>query len=134
MFIFGDNMKKEVKITFRGWAGHFICGSNCLFRLNTLLEYKDKKVVVSTVGLNVDRLAQNKTGKQRFTQIGIDRHFETMAFHAQYDGKFWDMDVKKQIYFDSPWAYSSIEDELKANDGHYKVVEEIKQKLLKGEL
>lgn len=126
--------KKEVKVTFRGWPGHFICGYECMFRLNTLLEYGNKRIVVSTVGLLPDPLEKKNTGKIVFREVGCKRHFETMAFWAMKNGDFWDMDVKRQINFESEWAYGSVEDELKANDGHYAVVEELKQKLLDGEL
>lgn len=119
----------EVKITYRGWVGHFICAHSCRFRLNTLIEYGDKRVVVSTVGLMEDPL-----DKDGFREIGFNRHYETMAFIALRNGDFWDADVKQQVYFDSPWSWPSIEDEWAANKGHIAVVEEIAGKLERGEL
>ena len=71
-------MKDKVKRTERGWAGHFICAENCQFRRNTLLEYGDRKWVISTVGrlLTTDY----KTKKLKFDTIGAgNRYYETMA-------------------------------------------------------
>ena len=120
----------EPKITYRGWPGHYCCGHRCVFHLNTLIEYGKKRIVISTVGLMLDPLNQD-LNKIKYREIGINRHFETMAFHAKKDGKFWDADVHKQIHFDSPWNWK-LKDELKANDGHIKVVNEIVNKLKSG--
>jgi len=117
----------SAKITFRGWAGHFICANRCRFRLNTLIELRDTRIVVSTVGVMEDPLDGRK-----FSEVGAYRHFETMAFHAKFEGGFWDADVSREVQFNSRWSYASIEDEQAANDGHYKVVEEICQKLESG--
>src|SRR5690625_2999714 len=77
----------------RGWAGHFICSDSCRFRRNTLLTYKDIRIVVSTVGL------MERDGK--FETIGHNRHFETMAFHSDpTDTRYYDANVSKQVYFD----------------------------------
>ena len=118
---------ENVRVTYRGWAGHFICGHKCIFRLNTLLEYSGTRIVVSTVGLLPDPL-----NKGRWTTIGVNRHFETMAFHAEKNGEFWDANVQQEVEFESEWSWEKIEDEWKANKGHVAVVEEIKQGLLDG--
>lgn len=115
---------KIVKRTERGWAGHFCCAPNCMFRRNTLLEYNDIKIVVSTVGAMSSYKDNNS-----YETIGINRYYETMAFHAKFDEKFWDADVHKQINFDSPWAIDKLDAENEANDMHEKVVDEITKKL-----
>lgn len=110
--------------TERGWAGHFIAANRCWFRRNTLLTYNDIRIVVSTVGLmDVD-------GK--FEKIGLDRYFETMAFHADKNKRYFDADVSKQVYFDSDWAISEIDADDKANEMHESVVAEISTKLEQG--
>lgn len=111
---------KDFKITYRGWAGHFILGDRCGFHLNTLIEYGDIKVIVSTIG----RL---KTHSDKgFEELGHNRYYEIMAFQAQKINEFWDIDVNKEINFESRWAWGNISDEWNANKGHLVVVEEMK--------
>ena len=89
-------MKDKVKRTERGWAGHFICGNDCRFRRNTLLEYGDKRVVVSTVGnlLYINPI----TKKGEITTIGLNRYYETMAFEATFENDFyWEADIGNAI-------------------------------------
>jgi hypothetical protein len=108
-------------ITERGWDGHFICGHRCLFRRNTLIDYGDGKIVVSTVG-NM-RL---ENGKQE--SIGaFDRHYETMAFVGVFENGYWEADVSEQITFESPCSIFDLEHETdgKANDMHDTVVKEL---------
>lgn len=116
----------EVKRTERGWAGHFICADRCRFRRNTLLEYKDIKIVVSSVGLLT-------TDDKSFDTVGLDRYFETMAFHSKKDDdRFNDIDVQKQVYFNSDWYISVVDADDKANIMHDVVVDEITNGLLSG--
>ena len=117
---------RPVSRTERGWAGHFICADRCKFRRNTLLECEETRIVISSVGLMQDpRTLEYHT-------VGLDRHFETMAFHAANDGRYWDADVSRQISFESNWAISEVDADDRANDMHEEVVEEITAKLQEG--
>ena len=125
-------MGNVVKRTERGWTGHFICGKDCLFRRNTLLEKGDDKIVVSTVG--------GYLYKDELNTIGSGgRYYETMAFKAKKEGPYWEADVGEQISFESEWAIcASSPDDLpndvdnRADRMHEAVVEELSNKLLIG--
>jgi hypothetical protein len=120
-----------VKRTERGWAGHFIGAHSCHFRRNTLLEYGDTKIVVSTVG--------NMAGNKGSEEIGLNRYYETMAFYSKEDDNLYhDADVGKQVSFESEWAISRVDIENgtdnQANDMHERVVQELTKKIKKGEV
>ena len=120
----------KLKITERGWAGHFICADRCTFRRNTLLDFGRKKIIVSTVGMMRDN---EKEGN--FDTIGTGgRYYETMAFQAKKEGPYWDIDVSKQINFQSEWAICAdsvkklpLDADNKANDMHDAVVSELSE-------
>ena len=75
-------MSNKVKRTERGWAGHFIAADRCMFRRNTLLEYKDRKWVVSTIGNYHPSLYGT------VDTIGHERWYETMVFEASCQGGY----------------------------------------------
>ena len=123
----------EVKVTERGWAGHFICFDRCLFRRNTLLEYKDRKWIISTGGAFRNR-------ENKMDSIGHRRWYETMAFEAIEDRGYIEADIMKQIYFDSEWgiwgdSWEEVCDNCNgtpdnvANDMHDRVVNELIDKI-----
>lgn len=90
-------MNDLVKRTERGWAGHYICADRCRFRRNTLLEYQDKKWIVSTVGNFVP-------STRKTDMIGANRWYETMVFEAEMKNGYIDADVTKQIYPENDWG------------------------------
>ncbi len=118
----------ELKITERGWPGHYICAESCTFRRNTLIEYGDLKWVVSTVGRQ-----RPFDYSDDWVKIGPYRYYETMAFKAEQDGIYWDANTNKPIDFDSPWAIHDCKDdsEFRANEMHEKVVTELSKKIKK---
>lgn len=119
----------EIERTERGWAGHFICANRCRFRRNTLLRLGDVRIVVSTVGL-MEPLREGEP----FQEIGLDRHYETMVFHADpNDTRYYDADVTAQIFFDSPWAIEDVDADDSANEMHETVVSELTERLKSGE-
>lgn len=129
----------KVKRTERGWAGHFCCSYDCKFRRNTLLEYGDIKIVVSTVG---NYWPQHKMDNDRKLekwkhQIGANRFYETMAFYSKpNDDYYHDADVSKEIYFNSQWAINELNEHTDklANKMHEDVVKELSKKLRIGKV
>jgi hypothetical protein len=121
----------NVKRTERGWGGHYILADRCLFRRNTLLVYDDIKIVVSTVGA----MFTYKNGVREFETIGNNHYFETVAFHVDKDDtKYYDADIKRQIYFTSPWKIKELDADDRANDMHENVCSEIEQRLIDGDV
>lgn len=121
----------EIKRIERGWGGHFIGATDCLFRRNTLLEYGDVRIVISTIGLYLPSSAKEK---REFQEIGAyGRMFETMAFHARREqNRYWDADVSRQISFESEWAINHADADDEANIMHDRVVDEISGQLKGG--
>jgi len=120
---------QKVKVTYRGWAGHFICANQCQFRLNTLIEGNRQKVVVSTVGNMIREDREGKRTLESIGYLGVDepegRFFETMVFYAKKEGGFIEADVCKIISTPAnlPWAWGKgVENEKKAQQGHEKTV------------
>lgn len=122
---------KKIKITERGWAGHFCGALECRFRRNTLIEFGNQRIVVSTVGLwkpfpKID---------EEFTQLRDGCYFETVAFWSDpNDKRYRDADIRREIKFSSPWKICKIDADDKANEMHDVVVQELAIKLQKGEL
>lgn len=112
----------------RGWPGHFIGADRCIFRRNTLLTCGDIRVIVSSIGDMIDPITNE------IVMIGHNRYYETVVFNAHWTGKYWDIDVNVQLYFDSPWSVDDPEGDDIANDYHEGVVSEMTQKLLNGEI
>ena len=126
----------KVKRTERGWAGHFICSNRCRFRRNTLLEKGDVRIVVSSVGLMEKWTGDPRQDRNviRFETIGLDRYYETMAFHAEpAPSRYFDIDVTREVHFESPWCIAEIDADDKANAQHDAVVAEIEERMAAGE-
>lgn len=126
-------MNKVIR-TERGWPAHYCGSARCMFRRNTLLELGEIRVVVSTIGMQ----RSARTGE--IEEIGVNRHYETLAFYAELQDQYWEIDTDRQIEFNSPWR---IELDLKnipagisntANEMHETVVAELTAKLEQGEL
>lgn len=118
-------INEKITIQERGWASHFIGARYCQFRRNTLLEYKDISIVVSSVGRMV---IGNK-----FVEIGLNRYFETMVFFAD-DTKYKDADVSRGSIYHEYLEGVDVDQEILANDTHDKVVDLMMQKLINNEI
>ena len=126
-----SSLKKDrIKRTERGWPGHFICVDRCFYRRNTLVEYGEVRVVVSTVG------GMKNRDKNKVETIGHNRYYETMVFMAFKDEEYWEANVSREVCFDSNWFISKLSDDVdnKANEMHEKVVREIMRRIKQGTL
>ena len=135
-------MKRKIKTTERGWAGHFICSHDCRFRRNTLVECGEKRVVVSTVGdMHYNASCAKIMGKSVNDpiEIGHKRHYETMAFKATLQGQYWDADFGAEEYGVAEFGFMvtdknhDIADDL-ANAMHENNVGYIAQQLREGKI
>lgn len=118
-----------MKITERGWAGHYVCSHHCLFRRNTLIEHEKTRIVVSTVGA---MLIENKIEK-----IGLDHYYETMAFYAKKNDQWNDADVRNQAKIESKSTikdYTRTRADIEANQMHEDIVQEIIKRIKNGDL
>lgn len=107
-----------------------------MYHRNTLLEYGEQKVVVSTIGHYLPRnkrLEYWKHGKMDYEMFGRNRHFETMAFLAD-DSQFHDTDVTKEIGFSSNWELDKPDMEMEADVVHDTVCDEIAEDMVNGTL
>ena len=84
-------MSNKVKITESGWAGHFCCAYMCRFRRNTLIEYQNKKWIVSTVGEMYNLL-------NKLSTVNEDNYYETVAYEAKNNKGYLEIDISKPIY------------------------------------
>ena len=71
-----------------------------------------------------------------FEPIGaFDRYYETMCWYADLnDTRYYDIDVERQISLNGQWYINKIDADDKANVMHDNAVEEIKARLMSGEL
>lgn len=120
-------MNKEIKTTERGWAGHFICSDLCYFRRNTLIEYRDIKIVINTVG------ALFSNGK--VDMVGQNRYYETEAFHSnEEDTKYHNADITQKVDLGCKWAIDRFDEDTdnEANEMHDNAVKWVCEQLEKG--
>jgi len=92
----------KIKITERGWPGHFICATDCHFRRNTLVSQGGTHIVISTVGM----MYKQYPGEDRkVLEVGCDRYYETHIYYAK-PGPYKDIDVERPIHIDFWWSIS----------------------------
>lgn len=124
-----------IKITERGWPGHYICADRCHFRRNTLVECGKRRIVVSTVGAM--KTPPSQENQPDYEEIGAGRYFETMVFRAERNGSYWDADVLKPIYgLGLPWCIARAPthtSDAEADTMHNATVREIATRLRKGQ-
>jgi len=120
----------KVTRTERGWAGHFCGAAHCRYHRNTLLHCPSTgvRIVVSTVGNYRPPLYEGAT------EVGLDKFYETMAFHAHHEGCYWDADVHQQVFFQTPCGIKTcdFDTDLAADKMHEAVVAEITAELAVG--
>lgn len=117
----------RIKITELGWMiGHFILPYRLEFRRNTLIEYRNIKIVVSTVG------AMFSSGK--IDMIVNNVYYTTIAFHSdENDKKYHDIDVEREVFLDCKTEINHYDEDTdnEANEMHDNAVEWICKQLRK---
>ena len=94
----------EIEKTERGWAGHHRLADKCLFRRNTLLEFGEKRVVVSTIG-SYRNYDDNNNCIGTIGAFGC--YYETRIFLAVKDGEYWEADGINEVSYYGSWHISA---------------------------
>lgn len=119
-------------------AGHFICGHDCRFRLNTYVngyivstvgEYwpdsQIRKIIAETRRINIrgkgDDWNADYMKKIGFDEIGADRKYETMVFKAKKQGN--DSCCPYRIDSGIELDFEGYNESRKAYQGHLKLCE-----------
>lgn len=80
-----------LKLTERGFSGHFCASPQCRYKRNTLVEFPSGyKIVISAVG--------NYCANVLVERINSDSYYEIMIFDAVYESPYWEADIGCQIY------------------------------------
>lgn len=125
-----QNTDNGITVTERGWAGHYILARDCLFRRNTLIQYKDKSYIVSTIGGKYKRTEKTLD----MDTIGHNRYYETEVFRADKNNPYYDAYSPNSIagFYKAITANSYNElfekyphPDLSANDMHEETVREV---------
>lgn len=123
---------EDIKITERGWCGYLKGYADCLFRRNTLIEYRDKKVVVATLGNYIDWL------NEEVSPVKDSMWYVTIAGYATKNEGYWDMDPQRRIKINGRHYITGTFDELlatyecideTANDMHEAIVVEMMDRI-----
>jgi len=123
----------SIRIQERGWGGHFIGASKCLFRRNTRIYTKTHVgFIISTVG----NYFPDTVKSDRAEEIGYDRRYETMVFHCDPNDKLYhDADVSGgELDFDGLKQADTHGCDNEANDMHEAMVGKWCQKLDSGDV
>lgn len=108
----------------RGWAGHYICGDRCMFHRNTLLVSGDIRIIVSTVGNQIN-MHKRRPWEIEIEEVGCGRYYETMVFHAKEIDGFWEIDVFKELPYFRSLSEHSVD--YKAEKMHEDVIKKIRE-------
>lgn len=84
----------DVIVTERGYPAHFCLSERCGFVRNTLLEYGDNKLIVSTVG------RMRSLDDKKYERTNASAYYETMVFRAVYIKPYWEIDPLSELYID----------------------------------
>lgn len=130
-----NSTTKLLKRTERGWAGHFCASTYCNFHRNTLLEYGETRLVISTIG------NYRPWPKEELETVRPKRYYETMVFRAKKEGAYWDADICDEYSIDSNWEICAdspkqlpYDVDNKADILHETIVEEFIDKLITGKI
>lgn len=110
-----NNIDENITVKERGWAGHYICGSRCIYHRNTLISLNDKKIVVSTIGkykpvvTDPDCCFHLINGFESIGggEVEGNRYYETEIGYARFIRGYWEYSPNDDIYDDSLMEYQN---------------------------